>query len=208
MAALSSAALLAASPSCCQMGPLDLPHPPKKGQPPIRRWEPLLLNQLIKWLAVLGVLSSLLLLHCCVHTWRSRLMKQMNRRCVHTHTSVFLQTVRANISITHDNRCLCSSNLHSAVEVIVYLISGCSPVKLWRWWFWTLSLSRRMVLTLSGFIKLIYLNIIAIWISKPLINQNMMTAACTFWQKCLSPLIIRSRLGQVVQDTISKVSPG
>lgn len=156
------------------------------------------------WSPLLSPFTPLL----CAHMEKQTDEANEPALCTHTHKCVFLQTVRANISITHDNRCLCSSNLHSAVEVIVYLISGCSPVKLWRWWFWTLSLSRRMVLTLSGFIKFIYLNIIAIWISKPLINQNMMTAACTFWQKCLSPLIIRSRLGQVVQDTISKVSPG
>ena len=44
-AALSVTALLGACPSCCRMGLL---HPPPKGQPPIRQWEQLLLNQLIK----------------------------------------------------------------------------------------------------------------------------------------------------------------
>lgn len=137
-ATFSAAALLAACPSCCRTGLLQ-PRP--KGQQPIRQWEQLLLNQLIKWLAVPGVLSYLIIRHCCVHARKRTFPGSLNAACAHAHGRPgFLLTVAANIAIMSNYQGLCGSNLNAEVGILVRLISGCFKVKLWSCWFWTLPL--------------------------------------------------------------------
>lgn len=96
LAALIAAALLAACPSCCQMGLL---HPLSRGQPPIRQWEQLLLNQL-SLVSVLSYFTPMLHLHNEKHT------TQINEQAggANKHSVILLI-------------CMTSSNLNLEVEV-------------------------------------------------------------------------------------------
>lgn len=100
------------------------PPPPPKGQLPIRQWEQLLLNQLIKWLAVPGVLSSLIILHCCVHARKNTLPEYMNKHCARAH-----------------RHSLCSCWQLGLILPLCLIISGCAAL-IWiqRWESWCTSL--------------------------------------------------------------------
>lgn len=102
--------------------PAPRPHPTSpKGQLPIRRREQLLLNQLIKWLAVPSVLSFLITLQSCA---RVHLEIQLRRKRTsaqpQTHRPVFSLTVGAIIAITFNCPCLCRSN--SIISLFIYFL--------------------------------------------------------------------------------------
>lgn len=91
----------------------DFAPPPisPKGQLPIRRREQLLLNQLIKWLAVPSVLSFLITLQSCAHVHLEiQLPRKRTSAQPQTHRPVFSLTVGAIIAITFNCPCLCRSN--------------------------------------------------------------------------------------------------
>ncbi len=125
----------------------------------------------------------------CVHAHRHTQHEQMNKHCARTHRqSMFLQTVGANIPVMHDYEWLWDSNLDSGVEVSGYFISGCSRVKLWRWWFWALSLFRCVLLTLLC--SFIHSTRLAFLISKPQLTTKLWILHVSYWEKhlCLMSL--------------------